>query len=877
VSSRQIVDAEPGEPFTGAKPPGTEDVAPQSTALTAPKPAGPKLGFWLDEPDETKVAKDIVRKWKAQDKAAKSRRARWECNELRRMGDQFSKVKYNADTGEYSLYVPIGSENAPPSLNKTDALCTKMVANLLVDPPRPDAEPPSDSDEDRAASEFTTRALLDLHSESGLAMDETLREAEEIACTHGSGFVRYWVDPNGGGQRPKEIMAGFDPATGEMAQGEADALLRMVAPPPVPPVVDPLTAAPGGDPSTAPVAAPAVVPPLEPQPTPWPDYKIRYVMPGGQLTDNASEAEIVWLPKVRREVLTGKHVRFLPDTASSIKDAEGVLLCGAVSIGSLKRLFAERVAAMSPDDLKALTGHKPERYKDLLPKHVAQRYGQEESRTDGAEGPPDDALAFVYTAYLSACPEYPKGAHVVIGGDRFVLSKAPLSAEIEDGEGGVRIEHMDIPVAQFRQFMDTTHGDPYGRGLVDKIGDGDPILALALGYLIEYVYNANNPHLFVPIGSGIHEKSMQAPRGTPIPYNGAQGAPVFQPVPPFASETMNLYDRVESYMNDRSGLNETAQGESSPNVTSGRQARIEVEQALVALSGAASAMKEGFVRSCRIQCQLMKAHYTTPQKVRVPGEDGAFKVKEWTRADLGSTTDVKIAAGTGTMLSPSAKAAVASEQLEIAMQRQDQRGIDMYYKALTGNVHPVLGMQDDPAEMEVKRSISAWSEGPPDGWAPLPPMPVADPMTGAPAVDPMTGQPAMQPQVDPVVSGIFLPKPNHEDPTVALVRYRELSRAMSGTKYAKQPPEWRAVLDAEFEKARRAAGVATIAEQQAAQAQMQQQQMQMDADAKAEAGLESDKERAFRGAESDKDREVQREKQAMEAEMANRQPGSKAA
>jgi hypothetical protein len=128
-----------------------------------------------------------------------------------------------------------------------------------------------------------------------------------------------------------------------------------------------------------------------------------------------------------------------------------------------------------------------------------------------------------------------------------------------------------------------------------------------------------------------------------------------------------------------------------------------------------------------------------------------------------------------------------------------------------------------------------------------------------------------------VVSGIFLPKPNHEDPFVAKVRYDALNDAMSGTKYAKQPPEWRAVFDAEYEKARRSAGVATIAEQQAAQAQAAQQQADAAAQASGDASVEKDKDRAFRGAESDKDRDVQREKQAMEAEMATRQPGQQAA
>lgn len=866
-----VVEGEPQEPFTGHRSPEAKDDAPVQATL----PMGVTLGWWLEEPDEEKVAKDIVKRWKQQDKAMKSRFNRWDFNARRRDGDQYSKLQYNPDTGETTIYVPMGAENAPPSLNKTDALCSKMVANMLVDPPRPDAEPPSDSDEDRSSAEFTTRALTDLHSESGLAMDETLREAEELACSYGSGFIRYYTDPTGGGQRPREIMAGFDPITGQQAKTEAEALQRAV---PIQPAAPAGVVGAGEPVAGGPVGAGAPVPGVPappPQLQPWPDYRLRYVAPDGTLTDSQAEAEIVWLPKVKREILTGKHVRFLPDTASGIHDADGVILAGFVQLGTLKRMFADKMGSMKEDDIRAMVKHRPEMAKHLLPKHVQLRDQSEEKRSDGKDGPPDDALVLVYTMEYLDCPEYPRGADVIVGGDKYLLDRRPHMRETER-DGKLTLDRHDLRLVQVRQFLDTRDRDPYGRGLVDKVGDGDPLMAIALGYLIEYVYRANNPHIFVPMMSGIDDKSLTLPRSTPIPYNPANGGkPVFEEIPPFAQATMELYHLISSEMNDRSGLHDVAQGESNPEVQSGRHARIIVEQALVALSGAQSAMRDAFVRGCRIQTQLMRSDYTTPQKIRIVGEDGAYKVKDWTGADLGSTTDVKVQAGTGTMLSPSAKAAVASEQLEIAVKRQDARGIDRYYRALSGNTHPLLGLEDDPAAMEVKRSIAKWEEGAPAGF---------DVVFGQYQLQSQQRQmqvqqyqQAMQPvppelmQPIPVPMTPFVPRPNHEDPFVAKVRYDELNRAMSGTKYAKQPPQWRALFDMEYQRMRHAAGVATVREQQAAAAQ--QQQADRDAKAKqageqrASASAEKNKDRAHEAAEGDKDRQAQAERESMRSEM----------
>src|SRR3990167_4951835 len=207
----------------------------------APRPkAGKSItsigkGFWLEGEPE-KVAKDIDLRWNAQNKAMKTGLARGDLNEKRRAGDPYSKLVKDTDQDTFRVYTPRGIEQAPPSLNKTDDLCVKVVSNLLVDPPKPECEPASDNDDDRSSAEFSTRVLMNESTESGLNIPDLVRDAEDVACSWGSGYVYAYVDPQGGGHRPKEIMA---PQEATQIGPDGQPVLKMRGPP------DPMTGAPG--------------------------------------------------------------------------------------------------------------------------------------------------------------------------------------------------------------------------------------------------------------------------------------------------------------------------------------------------------------------------------------------------------------------------------------------------------------------------------------------------------------------------------------------------------------------------------------------------------------------------------------------------------
>jgi hypothetical protein len=268
--------------------------------------------------------------------------------------------------------------------------------------------------------------------------------------------------------------------------------------------------------------------------------------------------------------------------------------------------------------------------------------------------------------------------------------------------------------------------------------------------------------------------------------------------------------------------------------------------------------------------------------LRYTGEDGRYLVREFVNTDLGSARDVKIAVGTSTMLSQSAKQALASQDLEVALKAGDNEGgYRRYRQAMATNLDPQLGRDQDPHHRRVLRQIHAWREGPPKGQEmppPAPPQPQLDPTTGQPAVDPMTGQPAMAPPPDPMQTpdpramALFRPLPVDAQPDVARTRALALGDELARETTEKQPPPWVLALAAAYDVARQAAGFATIAEQQQAQAQQAQQQQQAQAQqAEAQQAGEARK-LAVQTQDKDADRAASIEKARIQA-SAHQAPG----
>lgn len=778
-----------GAQQTSSAPSDVSD-APQSTQ-----------GPLLDERDEKKVCDGIVALLHEDAANRKRRRAEWECNRLWQKGVRGARVRRSSeDRNAAELVVPLGAFDLPPVMDRADELLEKFVARLTADPALPDAEPATDASEDRDAAEFTTRLLTVEGSESGYNNQGVVRRALRKAGVYGSGFVYPCLDATGGGWRPMEIKA-------HPSAQHKDMALQM-------PAMDQQTGQPMMDEMGQPMLSPA----------PEETLVQRFVKRDGSLTDQANEADRQWMPKIRPEVLTGEQVVLLPQTCQSVADAQGVILIRWTPLGELKRKYAKRLGKVDADMAHKLVDWRPEDAKHAKPGFLSAK-DLAGTTTDSGKVR-DSALVCTLSLYYRSHGAYPKGAFITVAGGDMVLHKQAWAGMVETGTD-LREEMLELPIAQFRQFDDDIDDDPYGFGLIRKIGPTDEVRGDIVMAWQEYLDKFLHPIPYVPLGSIVQPGQLQDRDDSPVYFN-PQGKPEYEDIKPFPADGKEFFDRATDAQNSAALMEEAAQGVDTPTATSGVAKQIVVQQVHVAMATARSNTADGQERLWRIVAQLIRVFYTVPMKLKYQGDDGAYKEKEWSRTDLGSTKDVRIARGSFTQQSPEQKQA----ELDARFERQ-QIDQEEYDRLSASNIRARIGFQDNPHRMRVRKQLSAWRDGDPQAFADMR------------AVD--------------------------DEQDVARIRWLEIRREMAGARYGKADQNLRAVFDQEYNRARQAAGITTLAEQQQAAMQQQadaaaQQQQAQGAELSQKSQSEAQKLDA-QSQESAADRDFEREMQANQQTM----------
>jgi len=730
--------------------------------------------------------------WKGQPKEPQQRRrAEWQVNIWRREGRSNVHVQKTQDKGTWTAWEPPWSSPPIPVLNKADRLCRRLKNMSFADPPVAEAMPSTGEEEDIEAARMAERILTDIQSEANLDDIRTARRAFDRASVYGSGLVRYYLDARGGGRQAVRIMA-------KPGAVSADT---------------PFEGPNGEQLSGEPVA--------------------RYVTEDGTLQDSPKGAATRWVPGLKREILNPPSIRFLPHDAEDIWDAEGLVIGTMPTWGEVEALWPEETAKISKEDRQKLFSFKPEHSADLRGLDTPSQ------RPEHVERDTDKRVA-VFTVYHKADASYPDGCYFVGLGDSVMLHRQTWVYQPEDGDR----EELEIPVTQYTQF-DAGRADPFGLGLMHLLGNAHELRASQVAHLLQYLDQFANRRTFIPTNSIIQPKQLQLMQGATIPINPG-GKPEYEDIPPFPAAPMDLFALITMEMDDHSMMKETAQGTDVPSVTSGRQVGMIIQQAMASLSEIRQNIERGYIRGCRIQAQQIRMGYTVPQQISWTGEDGQYRQQFWSGSDLRGTADFKLKQGSLSMMTPEQKMNMAVQLKQMGVYDQMP---DLFIEAITSSMGPVVGLQDDPSRVRMKRQLARWAEGPPEGWQPQPP-PEPDPMA-----DP--SQPPPEPAPDPALASVFERVEADEMPDVATVRLAELKRFMATTRYTRWPPEWRQGVVAEFQYMKLCAGVVTVPEQQAMQQQAQEAEQAAVAEAEAQKqqnaiALETLKQQSHQNGKSDK-------------------------
>lgn len=704
---------------------------------------GPLLATKLKtEDDEAKIAKRALKLWQSQDEMMKRPEAQWKVNTARRRGVSNAKVLYSSIDDHWTAWFPKNAApDITPDVNKAATLCRRMTALMYADPPAATTGPPGGDVEDVAANEFAQRVLDDIQGVLGLQSQRKARRAFDRSHNSGSAYEWFWVDQKGGGRQPIEIQARKDALTVEFA------------------TMNPATQ-------------------IEEGP-----YVTRYAAVDGSLTDDRDEAATKWAPGLKSKILDGRHVRLIPHTCDSIEDADGVQIAQFMPWWKLKVMAPELANQenLEKEKRSKLFEFRPDNSEDLIPGGTDHKTKHEDYH--------DEALVFTITTYYKSVPEYEKGLYLITLADSRVLHRS----DWHDTENNVRL---DLPVSQMAGWNEGREGY-WDVGLMEIVGGGNEVRAAQIAGLLDHLEKFGNRKTYLPTNSLITPEQISSPRGSVLNINPG-GEPKHEPAVDYDQASLDMFGIISKEMDDASGMQETASGTQSENVNSGRQAFAIISQVHAGLSEPRENIETFYIRGSYIVMQLAKAFFDVPRQLKWEGEDGVARHRAWTRSDLTTTTDIRLTAGTLSMLAPAAKAQLAERYVAYGA---EVLPLDEFREILAGNVGGMVGLQDNPHRLRIQNQIGEWMEGPPEGWREdqqqepaFGPQPVI-------ALDDATPEnPAPQPRImDPILAHILEPVPSDEMPQVATLRMSMIGKAMANPKYRGKPEDWRAGLDLEYQ------------------------------------------------------------------------------
>lgn len=604
-------------------------------------------------------------------------------------GYPWATLTHDTTRDVYAFELPYGVSDLSiqPVPNKNLDLVNKASEQILVDFPEVDVEALDDSEEAEQAAEMADRFLAQDGGEQGTNDAVLFDDRVKLALVTATSYIEYWVDPSGGGYVPLQIEAH------PLAENPDEPLLG-----------------PDGMPTT--------------------DLILRYVTAptGGQFTNDPSQAAPQWQPKIRASMWERQHWRVFPEhlPVNLAGQLIGLLHC---TIGEAKTRW-ESVANMAPEDLTALCDWTPPRYLALLPPFQRMRWkiDANNAKAKNKAGASDERLMFYYQRYIKACPEYPKGADVVMSGvdGGTILDKQLLSVEVDvrkaQSETVKETRCRELPVVGV-----TPRGDPYGQDPTGKcylslfVGATEANATLGQGYA-----SALHKKLHTPFTSSslspitgdmvkdarVTENVLQVIRETDIPK--PMEAPVLD------TSYFQMYTQSDEAINSIANRERASSGADNSKERSGKALQIAVSQNNIGNSSMLTAVNNAVARGGRIKIELMMSKCTTTQQVGYVGEDGANKMMDLHATDFALVGKCSIKAGTGTGLSQDGKVQYLGN-----LKAGEFITMDEAKDAARPSFAKRLGLPPNPFEQYVSRCIDTWLEGPPE--API------DPNTGQPA------------------------------------------------------------------------------------------------------------------------------------------------
>lgn len=714
--------------------------------------------------------------------------------------------------------------------NKAWDQINKTTEALLVDFPQVDCEPQDDTEEAEAACDIAQRFLTQNAGEQGTNDAQLVWDRLQRSLTCASSYVEVWTDPTGGGYVPLAIPAH------PQAQSPMQPLLG-----------------PNGDPTDSPVMRYVTSVGPDGQPTPEsqftddptqaaPQWEPELRISKWQREHVRVFPETMPVEKAEKVVILGyctlgEAKRRWPSVAQMPpEDLSRLCDWQPRRYLSLLPFFQRGRWKLTDGRDKNKQGSSDERI--MFYYHVYAIASPDHKK--GAD--------VVVTGALNKLVIDRKPLSVEIERD---VSPEDNPHEQQPGvvgsitpQGPVTRKEtrcMEIPVAQLTPRGDPDDQDPSGRAYIELIAgavESNAHLALSAAEIIdknlhlEGYSSATSPVL------GSQRENARA-SGDLIPLIRPEDKPIWGNPIPFEQAFFNFYNLSDQAINSMGSTERAAKGQPSDE-KSGRAIQLATANNNVSLSGMNNAVNAFYTRLSRLKLERMMADYTTQQKIAYVGDDGIFKEEDFNALDFALVGNISIKAGTGGLVTSDQKIQNLGGLVQMNMLTQGEA-----QEAARPAFSQKLGLGADPAEQRIERQITAFNKGPPQGLepdpnaVPNPQMPGAEQQpvpwvarwqsyqralqsfqqqqqaaqlaaqnAGAQAQHATATQGAPPAPQQPVRTAMLPPKmpwtpfgrlPTDNEPAIATLRTRKLSRLINSAKFESWPVEWQGVAISEYQ------------------------------------------------------------------------------
>ncbi|MDE2098591.1 MAG: hypothetical protein KGL39_15155 [Patescibacteria group bacterium] len=286
---------------------------------------------------------------------------------------------------------------------------------------------------------------------------------------------------------------------------------------------------------------------------------------------------------------------------------------------------------LSPDEIKARYGVT------MQPDSVAPDYEVPLPFTNVASAP-EKVVKKVYCGYFRPTATLPKGRYVVFcENPNKILYDGPWPFPFEDLPL-VRFAGPRVPGSSVDEAL-VTHSRPYQK-LINAI----------LSKVVEHVYLTIRPQMIAPVGS-LRQRLTNEPGAVfefqPMGGGGQALVPQWREMPNLPPYVFTFLDNIQQRMDRLFNLQMVNQGTPPPNVEAGVAIDLLQEAATDQVAPTIQQIEDSLARAGNLMAKLAKRFYTEPRLLKVIGNGGVSKARQFQNADIDGGFSFHAEAGSG--------------------------------------------------------------------------------------------------------------------------------------------------------------------------------------------------------------------------------------